>query len=80
MEAESVILLAISSWLLVAAAMLWGMLRVVQRHAHDAQSHQAPIKPKLVRTSLGRKPRRRPRFLPPALSPALRAAQHFVHR
>ena len=70
MSAEFVILLGISSWLLVAAAMLWGMLRVVNRHARDAarDQHMPPV-------AVHKSPRRRP-----ALLPALRAAQHFVHR
>jgi hypothetical protein len=73
MEAESVILLGISSWFLVAAAMLWGMLRIVRRHA--CEQHPFPQ----AKPAIKRKPRRpkRPR---PVFSPAQRAAQHFVHR
>ncbi|MDD0843550.1 hypothetical protein [Pseudomonas sp. Gutcm_11s] len=79
MEAESVIFLAISSWFLVAAAMLWGMLRVVRRHAQDAHAYHAPAVPREAPTLVRRKPRR-PKPPRPILSPALRAAQHFAHR
>ncbi|WP_043307256.1 hypothetical protein [Pseudomonas sp. ML96] len=79
MEAESVILLAISSWFLVAAAMLWGMLRVVRRHALDAHAYQEPNRPREVPVTARRKPRR-PKPQRPILSPAWRAAQHFAHR
>ncbi|MBD9484109.1 hypothetical protein IB229_14085 [Pseudomonas sp. PDM14] len=44
MSPESVILLMISGWLLVAASMLWGMLRLARRHqtmAMLAQSEQS---------------------------------------
>lgn len=41
MNAESVILLMISGWLLVAAAMLWGMLRLARRHQAMAMLAQA---------------------------------------
>ena len=73
MGPESVILLAVSAWLLVAAAMLWGMLRVVRRHAQLqllAQPMRAPAKRKAPR----------PKRQRPALTPAYRAAHHFVHR
>jgi hypothetical protein len=37
MPPESVVLLLLGTWLLVAAAALWGMLRIVKRHhAHPA--------------------------------------------
>ena len=41
MGPESVILLMISAWFLVAAAMLWGMLRIARRHAVYHQPHAA---------------------------------------
>ncbi|WP_394558293.1 hypothetical protein [Aquipseudomonas alcaligenes] len=78
MEAELVILLAIASWLLVAVAMLWGMLRVARRHARDAHDQQLPEQPRRAEP-VKRKPRR-PKPLRPGLAPALRAAQHFAHR
>ncbi|MDQ7984641.1 hypothetical protein QYS36_06785 [Pseudomonas sp. G34] len=37
MSPESYILLMISGWLLVSAAMLWGMLRLLKRHQLEAQ-------------------------------------------
>lgn len=51
MNAESVILLMISGWLLVAAAMLWGMLRLARRHqtmAMLAHSEQAQAQDQAV--------------------------------
>lgn len=41
MNPESLILLMICAWLLLAAALLWGMLRVARRHQRDAwEQHQ----------------------------------------
>ncbi|TBU72769.1 hypothetical protein DNK06_21345 [Pseudomonas daroniae] len=37
MSPESYILLMISGWLMVSAAMLWGMLRLVNRYQLEAQ-------------------------------------------
>lgn len=37
MSPESYILLMVSGWLLVSAAMLWGMLRLLKRHQLEAQ-------------------------------------------
>ena len=37
MSPESYILLMISGWLLVSAAMLWGMLRLLNRYQLEAQ-------------------------------------------
>ncbi|KIP96622.1 MULTISPECIES: hypothetical protein [Pseudomonas] len=37
MSTESYILLMISGWLLVSAAMLWGMLRLINRYQLEAQ-------------------------------------------
>jgi len=79
MAAESVILLAVSSWFLVAAAMLWGMLRVVRRHARDAAERQPALPLRESPPEPRRKPRR-PRQPRPVFSPAQRAAQHFAHR
>lgn len=41
MSPESVILLMISGWLLVAASMLWGMLRLSRRYQAMAMLAQA---------------------------------------
>lgn len=74
MSPESVILLAVSAWLLVAAAMLWGMLRVARRHTQLQTPRQtvaaAPSKRKPVR----------PKRQRPVMSPAYRAAHHFLTR
>lgn len=75
MGPESVILLAVSAWLLVAAAMLWGMLRVVRRHAMHQQEA-----PKLPSRMPAQRKHPRPKRQRPALTPAFRAAHHFVHR
>ncbi|TRX76640.1 hypothetical protein [Pseudomonas mangiferae] len=40
MNAESYILLMVAGWLLIAAAMLWGMLRVARVHAQHAHLRQ----------------------------------------
>ncbi|TBU77389.1 hypothetical protein [Phytopseudomonas daroniae] len=37
MSPESYILLMISGWLMVSAAMLWGMLRLINRYQLEAQ-------------------------------------------
>jgi len=37
MSPESYILLMISGWLMLSAAMLWGMLRLVNRYQLEAQ-------------------------------------------
>ena len=42
------ILMLVGMWLSVAAAMLWGVLRIVRRHAHHLPP-QAPAKPQPVR-------------------------------
>ncbi|WP_263139827.1 hypothetical protein [Pseudomonas sp. RIT-PI-AD] len=36
MDAESYILLMLAGWLLISAAMLWGMLRMARSHAQRA--------------------------------------------
>ena len=38
MSLTMTILMLISGWLAVAAAMLWGVLRITRRHHHPAQS------------------------------------------
>jgi hypothetical protein len=38
MSLTMTILMLISGWLAVAAAMLWGVLRISRRHHHPAQS------------------------------------------
>ncbi|MDH4550905.1 hypothetical protein [Pseudomonas sp. BN607] len=44
------ILMLVGMWLSVAAAMLWGVLRIVRRHAHHNHlPPQAPPKPEPVR-------------------------------
>ncbi|MDF0731664.1 hypothetical protein P0Y43_13170 [Pseudomonas entomophila] len=40
MSLTMAILMLVGMWLSVAAAMLWGVLRIVRRHAH----HHAPPK------------------------------------
>lgn len=39
------ILLLVGMWLSVAAAMLWGVLRIVRRHSHHPLPIQAKAKP-----------------------------------
>ncbi len=51
MPPESIVLLLIGTWLLVAAATLWGMLRIARRH-HNRQ-HARPAQP-AVRAVHGR--------------------------
>lgn len=80
MEAEAVILLAISSWFLVAAAMLWGMLRIVRRHARDADERQAETLVRLAPPPARRSKPRRHKQPRPAFAPAYRAAHRFAHR
>ncbi|WP_166793888.1 hypothetical protein [Pseudomonas sp. F01002] len=38
MSLTMTIVMLISGWLAVAAAMLWGVLRITRRHHHPAQS------------------------------------------
>lgn len=40
MPPESIVLLLIGTWLLVAAAMLWGMLRIARRHHRPAPTQR----------------------------------------
>ncbi|GEM_PF-1253093 len=40
MNAESYIVLMIAGWLLISAAMLWGMLRIARAHAQRAHLKQ----------------------------------------
>ncbi|MDG9926342.1 MULTISPECIES: hypothetical protein [unclassified Pseudomonas] len=77
MGPASIILLMISAWFLVAAAMLWGMLRIVRRHATYNQPRVARPQPAPLST---RRKTPRPKLPRPVLSPAYRAAHHFAHR
>lgn len=38
------ILMLVGMWLSVAAAMLWGVMRIVRRHSHHHLPPQAPAK------------------------------------
>lgn len=79
MGPESIILLMISAWFLVAAAMLWGMLRIARRHATYSQPR--PVERATAPRNAGkRRPAQRPKLPRPVLSPAYRAAHHFAHR
>ncbi|CAI8889915.1 Methionine/alanine import family NSS transporter small subunit [Pseudomonas sp. IT-196MI5] len=42
MSLTIIIVMLISGWLAVAAAMLWGVLRITRRHHHPVQSAPAP--------------------------------------
>ncbi|MBK5000049.1 hypothetical protein IAE37_002325 [Pseudomonas sp. S31] len=42
MSLTMAILMLVGMWLSVAAAMLWGVLRIVRRHS---QQHHMPLKP-----------------------------------
>jgi len=77
MGPASIILLMISAWFLVAAAMLWGMLRIARRHAVHSQPRATmpPPAPLPVRRKTPR-----PKLPRPVLTPAYRAAHHFAHR
>jgi hypothetical protein len=44
MSLAMTIVMLISGWLAVAAAMLWGVLRITRRHHHHPV-HSAPAKP-----------------------------------
>lgn len=77
MGPASIILLMISAWFLVAAAMLWGMLRIARRHA--AYSQPRAILPHPVPLPARRKTPR-PKLPRPVLTPAYRAAHHLAHR
>ncbi|MGY4531937.1 hypothetical protein ACVW0Y_001053 [Pseudomonas sp. TE3786] len=52
MPPESIVLLLIGTWLLVAAATLWGMLRIARRH------HKAAARPALRALPTRHKPAR----------------------
>ncbi len=41
MSLAMIILMLVTGWLAVAAAMLWGVLRIARRHHHPAQP--APV-------------------------------------
>ena len=50
MSLTMAILMLVGMWLSVAAAMLWGVLRIVRRHAHHHHlPTPAPAKPQPVR-------------------------------
>ncbi|MDF9774154.1 hypothetical protein [Pseudomonas baetica] len=42
MSLTMIIVMLISGWLAVAAAMLWGVLRITRRHHHPVQPAPAP--------------------------------------
>jgi hypothetical protein len=42
MSLAMIIVMLISGWLAVAAAMLWGVLRIARRHHHPVQPAPAP--------------------------------------
>lgn len=42
MSLTMIIAMLICSWLAVAAAMLWGVLRITRRHHHPVQPAPAP--------------------------------------
>ncbi|GAB1618176.1 hypothetical protein [Pseudomonas sp. NGC7] len=43
------ILMLVGMWLSVAAAMLWGVLRIVRRHSHNHLPPQGVAEPQAVR-------------------------------
>lgn len=52
MSLTMTIIMLVCGWLAVAAAMLWGVLRITRRHHHpqeqatpDAKTEQAPTRP-----------------------------------
>lgn len=50
MSLTMAIFMLVGMWLSVAAAMLWGVLRIVRRHSHHHHlPTQAPAKPQPVR-------------------------------
>jgi hypothetical protein len=56
MSLEMTIVMLIASWLAVACAMLWGVLRISRRHQHRAtppMNTKAPV-------TLEKQPKRRP--------------------
>ncbi|MBD9425466.1 hypothetical protein IB232_09065 [Pseudomonas sp. PDM15] len=77
MGPASIILLMISAWFLVAAAMLWGMLRIARRHSAYSRPRAVMPPPAAIPT---RRKAPRPKLPRPVLSPAYRAAHHFAHR
>ncbi|MFJ2363535.1 hypothetical protein ACIPIN_07455 [Pseudomonas sp. NPDC087697] len=44
MSLTMIILMLIGGWLAVAAAMLWGVLRITRRHHHAHVQPAAPVK------------------------------------
>ncbi|EKT4480293.1 hypothetical protein [Pseudomonas putida] len=51
MSLTMAILMLVGMWLSVAAAMLWGVLRIVRRHSHHHRPPLVPTKPQPVRRS-----------------------------
>ncbi|MFF7860894.1 hypothetical protein [Pseudomonas monteilii] len=49
MSLTMAILMLVGMWLSVAAAMLWGVLRIVRRPSHHHLPPQAPARPQPVR-------------------------------
>jgi len=49
MSLTMAIFMLVGMWLSVAAAMLWGVMRIVRRHSHHHLPPQAPAKPQPVR-------------------------------
>ncbi|MFN3355582.1 MAG: hypothetical protein ACK418_06155 [Pseudomonas sp.] len=45
MSLATTIVMLISGWLAVAAAMLWGVLRITRRHHHPHVKHDLRAKP-----------------------------------
>lgn len=56
MSLEMTIVMLIASWLAVACAMLWGVLRISRRHQHRVLPPAAPKAP----VRLEKQPKRRP--------------------
>ncbi|EIK93297.1 hypothetical protein PMM47T1_27749 [Pseudomonas sp. M47T1] len=45
MSLTMAIVMMIGAWLLVAAAMLWGVMRIARRHQHPAPPARVPQRP-----------------------------------
>ncbi len=67
MSPESYVLLLISCWLLLASALLWGMLRIARRHYPVEENHEQAVEPESAEplvTGRSQCPLRKPRELP----------------
>ena len=53
MSLTMAILMLVGMWLSVAAAMLWGVMRIVRRHSHHHLPPQAPTKAQAARRHAG---------------------------